>query len=150
MTSMTELASSAWAGASGFLVDTNVLLDVATGDSIWSDWSAEVLARSIRSGPVYINPLIYAEVSVGYAGIEELDEQIPAGILRRVPLPYAAGFLAAKAHRSYRRRGGSRIATLPDFYIGAHAVVAGLTLITRDARRYRTSFPTLRLIAPTA
>lgn len=132
----------------GFLIDTNVLLDIATNDPAWAEWSAGALARSIRTGPVYINPLIYAEVSVGFGDIEEIDERMPAHVLRRAPLPYAAGFLAAKAHQAYRRRGGSRVSTLPDFYIGAHAVVENLTLVTRDVRRYRTAFPTLRMLSP--
>jgi predicted nucleic acid-binding protein len=132
----------------GFLIDTNVLLDVATGDPVWAEWSSGALAHSIRTGPVYINPLIYAEASVGFASLDEIDERMPAHILRRAPLPYTAGFLAAKAHQAYRRRGGARIATLPDFYIGAHAVVENLTLVTRDTRRYRTAFPTLRMFSP--
>lgn len=137
----------------GFLIDTNVLLDIATNDPVWAEWSAGALARSIRTGPVYINPLIYAEASVGFGSaglgsINEIDERMPAHVLRRAPLPYAAGFLAAKAHQAYRRRGGSRASTLPDLYIGAHAVVENLTLVTRDARRYRTAFPTLRMLSP--
>jgi len=132
----------------GFLIDTNVLLDIATNDPVWAEWSAGALAWSIRTGPVYINPLIYAEVSVGFRGIDEIDERMLSHVLRRAPLPYAAGFLAAKAHQAYRRRGGTRAATLPDFYIGAHAVVENLTLVTRDARRYRTAFPTLRMLSP--
>ncbi|WP_349904088.1 type II toxin-antitoxin system VapC family toxin [Parafrigoribacterium humi] len=132
----------------GFLIDTNVLLDIATADPIWAEWSAGALAHGIRTGPVYINPLIYAEASVGFSGIDEIDERMPAHILRRAPLPYAAGFLAARAHQAYRRRGGTRVATLPDFYIGAHAVVENLTLVTRDVRRYRTAFPTLRTLSP--
>src|SRR5690554_1981487 len=132
----------------GFLIDTKVLLDVATGDPLWADWSSDALAHCIRTGPVYINPLIYAEASVAFTTIDEADERMPAHLLRRAPLPYAAGFLAAKAHQAYRRRGGSRAATLPDFYIGAHAVVEKLTLVTRDHRRYRTAFPTLRMLSP--
>jgi len=135
-------------GPLGFLIDTNVLLDVATGDPVWADWSADALAQSIRTGPVFINPLIYAEASAGFDDIAELDERLPGHILRRAPLPYAAGFLAAKAHQAYRRRGGIRSATLPDFYIGAHAVVDQLTLVTRDARRFRTAFPMLQIVAP--
>jgi predicted nucleic acid-binding protein len=133
---------------SGYLVDSNVLLDVATEDPKWSDWSETALAEAVRSGPVFINPLIYAEVSSYYDRIEELDAVLPEGLFRRVPLPYSAGFLAAKAFLSYRSRGGDRRSPLPDFYIGAHAAVARLTLVTRDARRYRTYFPTVRLVVP--
>ena len=131
-----------------FLFDSNVLLDVITNDPVWSEWSSDALASAARTGATYINPIIFAEVSVGYDDLAELDARLPATVLRRAPLPYEAGFLAAKAHAAYRRRGGTRATTLPDFFIGAHAVVDGLTLVTRDARRYRASFPTLRLIAP--
>ena len=132
----------------GYLIDSNVLLDIFTDDPRWSDWSAGALAHAIRTAPVFINPIVYAEVSVRFGDIEQLDQRMPATLLRRASLPYPAGFLAAKAHLAYRRRGGTRIATLPDFYIGAHAVVANLTLATRDARRYRQAFPTLRIVAP--
>jgi hypothetical protein len=141
-------ATTTVADGVGYLIDSNVLLDVMTDDPVWFSWSSDALAHAIRRGPTFINPLVYAEVSVGYDDIDVLDERIPAAVIRKAPLPFAAGFLAAKAHRAYRRRGGSRIATLPDFSIGAHAVVESLTLVTRDARRYRTAFPTLRVVAP--
>lgn len=130
------------------LVDSNVLLDVATNDPTWSSWSSETLARVADESMLVINPLIYAEVSVGFNTIEEVEKLLPDDIFRREPLPYEAAFLAGKSFLSYRRRGGSRRAPLPDFYIGAHAVVAGLRLLTRDARRYRLYFPSLELIAP--
>lgn len=95
-----------------------------------------------------INPIIYAELSVGFERIEELDEVLPADSFRRDPLPWEAAFLAGKCFLAYRRQGGSRRSPLPDFYIGAHAAVMGLPLLTRDARRYRTYFPSLRLLAP--
>lgn len=132
----------------GYLIDSNVLLDIFTNDPRWADWSAGTLAHAIRTAPVFINPIVYSEVSTRFEDIEELDERMPATLLRRAPLPFPAGFLAAKAHQAYRRRGGTRIATLPDFYIGAHAVVGRLTLVTRDARRYRAAFPTLEVLAP--
>lgn len=132
----------------GTLVDTCVLLDVATGDPVWSDWSAQALASAVRRGPVLVNPIVYAEVSIGFERIEDLDDALPPDIFRREPLPYVAGFLAAKAFLTYRRRGGSKALPLPDFFIGAHAAVAELALLTRDARRFRTYFPTVRLIAP--
>jgi hypothetical protein len=132
----------------GCLADSNVLLDVATEDPRWFEWSAAALANAVRSGPVFINALIYAEVSTNYDRIEELDDVLPDTIFRRTPLPFEAGFLASKAFRSYRARRGDKRSPLPDFYIGAHAAVSGLSLLTRDARRYRTYFPTVRLITP--
>jgi predicted nucleic acid-binding protein len=125
-----------------------VLLDVSTQDPIWYDWSSSALADAVRSGPVVVNPIVYAEVSVGYDRIEDLDNALPAEIFRREPLPYVAGFLAGKAYREYRRRGGVRTSPLPDFFIGAHAAVGELALLTRDAGRYRRYFPTVRVIAP--
>ena len=130
------------------LVDSNVILDIVTEDPDWVDWSAAMLSRAARDGRLVINPLIYAEVSCGYTRIEDLDEALPAVYFTREPLPWAAAFLAARAFVGYRRRGGTRTAPMPDFYIGAHAALAGYTLLTRDARRYRTYFPKLRLIAP--
>jgi len=132
----------------GALIDSSVLLDVSTLDPVWFDWSSAALADAVRSGPVIINPIVYAEVSVGYDRIEDLDNALPAEIFRREPLPYVAGFLAGKAYRDYRRRGGVRTSPLPDFFIGAHAAVSELSLLTRDAGRYRTYFPTVRVIAP--
>lgn len=130
------------------LVDSNVLLDIATRDPRWQEWSSNALARAADESPLAINPIIYAEVSIRYETIEELEVVVPAKVFRREPLPYEAGFLAGKAFISYRRRGGGRSLPLPDFYIGAHAAVAGFKLLTRDASRYRTYFPTVELIAP--
>ena len=130
------------------LVDSNVILDLVTNDAKWSDWSAEMLSQAADQSNLAINPIIYAEVSIGYSTIEELEHLLPAADFRRLDLPYEAAFLAGKAFLSYRRRGGNRTAPLPDFYIGAHAAVAGLRLLTRDARPYRTYFPTVHLIAP--
>lgn len=134
--------------ARGSLIDSNVLIDIVTDDPVWADWSAQVLAEALRRGEVWINPLIYSEVSLAFDTIDVLDEALSMDFIRRSPLPWAAGFLAARAHQAYRRRGGTRAMTLPDFYIGAHAVVDRLVLVTRDARRYRTAFPELRLVAP--
>ena len=130
------------------LVDSNVLLDVMTGDAAWMTWSSAALARARREGPVAINPIVYAEVSIGYHRIEELDSALPLDGFVRLDLPYAAAFLAGKCFVSYRRAGGTRRSPLPDFFIGAHAAVDRMALLTRDAMRYRTYFPTLRLIAP--
>ncbi len=130
------------------LVDSNVLLDVATGDPVWRDWSSTTLERTADEAVLVINPLVYAEVSVGFPTIEGLDAALPADLYRREDLPYEAAFLAGKCFIRYRRGGGSKRSPLPDFYVGAHAAVAGYRLLTRDATRYRTYFPTLELIAP--
>jgi len=130
------------------LVDSNVILDVATADPAWGGWAGETLAGIADAATLAINPLIYAEVSVGYRRIEDLEEAVPERLFRREPLPYEAAFLAGKAFLAYRRRGGVRASPLPDFYIGAHAAVMGYRLLTRDATRYRTYFPTLQIIAP--
>jgi len=108
----------------------------------------EALANAANEGPLLINALVYAEVSIGFSTIEELDDAVPPDIFTRAPLPYEAAFLAGKAFLAYRRRGGVKTTPLPEFYIGAHAAVSGHRLLTRDARRYRTYFPTVALIAP--
>src|SRR5712691_10961410 len=111
------------------LVDSCVLLDVITGDEKWADWSAEQIAVAMDAGRVVINPLIYAEVSVGYEAVEELDELLPASDYEREPLPYVAGFAAGKAFLRYRRGGGGdKRSPMPGFYVGAHAAVAGYRL----------------------
>ena len=130
------------------LVDSNVLLDMMTNDPTWSPWSSSAVERCANQGELCINPLIYAEVSIGYETIEELEAVLPKDSFRRLPLPLEAAFLAGKAFRRYRASGGTRTSTLPDFFIGAHAAVAGLRILTRDAPRYRTYFPTVQLIAP--
>jgi predicted nucleic acid-binding protein len=130
------------------LVDSNVILDVATEDHRWGEWSARALERAADESVLVINPIVFAEVSVGFDRVEELEEALPPEVYRRDPLPYEAAFLAGKSFLAYRRRGGRRAAPLPDFYIGAHAAVAGHRLLTRDAARYRTYFPRLEIIAP--
>ena len=130
------------------LVDSSVILDIVTNDPAWSQWSADVLARALDDGVLVINPIVYTEVSTGFDRIEDLDDAVPADDFRREALPYEAGFLAGKAFLAYRRRGGQKRSPLPDFYIGAHAAVRGYRLLTRDAARYRTYFPTVTLIAP--
>jgi predicted nucleic acid-binding protein len=130
------------------LVDSNVLLDVMTEDPRWVAWSAEAVERAADSFRLVINPVIYAEVSVRYSRIEDLDAALPRTMLDREPIPYEAAFLAGKSFLAYRRHGGTKRSPLPDFFIGAHAAVAGYQLLTRDARRYRTYFPKLCLIAP--
>ena len=132
----------------GVLVDSNVLLDVLTEDAVWLDWSATALALAAERTVLIINPLIYAEVSVRFERIEELEEALPGDMFRREPLPWEAGFLAGKCFLQYRKGGGVRRSPLPDFYIGAHAAIRGASLLTRDATRYRAQFPTLRLLSP--
>jgi hypothetical protein len=133
---------------SGVLIDSNVLLDVVTDDARWSGWAIDALADAAEAARLVINPIIYAEVSVHYSEIEAVEEALPQSLFDREPVPYEAAFLAGKAFVAYRRRGGLRTSPLPDFFIGAHAAVAGYGLLTRDAARYRTYFPTLELIAP--
>jgi predicted nucleic acid-binding protein len=130
------------------LVDSNVILDILTEDEEWLDWSSSQVEESASAGMLVINPIIYAEVSTRFERIEELDEALPLEYYRRVPLPWEAAFLAGQCFMNYRRRGGSRRSPMPDFYIGAHAALTGLTLLTRDATRYRSYFPTLRIVAP--
>ena len=130
------------------LVDSNVLLDIITEDREWSAWSGEALAECAERSALAINPLVYAEVSIRFERIEELEEVIPEEDFLRLPLPWEAAFLAGKCFVRSRRRRGGRRSPLPDFYIGAHAAVAGLVLLTRDATRYRSYFPGLEIIAP--
>jgi predicted nucleic acid-binding protein len=135
------------APAGGVLVDSNVLLDLFTDDPAWAAWSEARLAEAFDAGQVVINPLVYAEISVAFERIETLQAALPEQ-LGREDLPWEAAFLAGKCFVDYRRRGGSRRSLLPDFYIGAHAAVTGRALLTRDANRYQTLFPTLALICP--
>ena len=130
------------------LVDTNVLIDVATEDTNWFDWSAAQIGAALNTGPLAVNAVIYAEFSIHYATIEEVEHALSALALQRLAIPHEAAFLTGKVFKRYRERGGSRRAPLPDFFIGAHAAVSGLTLLTRDPRRYREYFPRLALIAP--
>ncbi len=130
------------------LVDSNVILDLTTTDPDWYDWSTHALTQCADEAYLAINPIIYAEVSVGFDRIEDLEETLIPDFFRRLPLPYEAGFLAGKCYTMYRKRGGAKLSPLPDFYIGAHAAVSGLTLLTRDAGRYQSYFPTIDVIAP--
>ena len=130
------------------LVDSSVLLDVATDDARWGEWSRDALARCADAAELAINPLVYAEVSVGFERIEQVEAFLPALAFRRLPLPYEAAFLAGKAFLAYRHRAGVRRSPLPDFYIGAHAAVSSLSLLTRDPARIRAYFPSVKVIAP--
>jgi predicted nucleic acid-binding protein len=130
------------------LVDSSILLDIFTEDPTWSEWSEAALVAAAESAPLVINPIIYAEASVRFSNAEELDELLPADRFLREPIPYSAAFLAGKAYLQYRRQGGARTSPLPNFFIGAHAAVAGYRLLTRDPRRFRTYYPRFKLIAP--
>ena len=130
------------------LVDSNVILDIMTEDRHWFEWSSSELARLADDHALIINPIIYSEVSVGFARVEDLETALPPEYFRREPLPWDAGFLAGKCFLRYRRAKGNRHSPLPDFYIGAHAAVRGIPLLTRDAARYKTYFPQLILISP--
>jgi len=130
------------------LVDSNVLLDVLTEDPRWFEWSSSALEQCANAGRLYINPIVYAEVSVGFKKIEEVEAALPREFFQRLQIPFEAAFLAGKAFLAYRKKGGARTSTLPDFFIGAHAAIAGLRLLTRDSRRYKAYFPSLGLVCP--
>lgn len=130
------------------LVDTNVLIDVAVEDPVWFGWSGKQLTELAGRGPLAINPIVYAEFSIHFNTVEEIEDVLSAFRFERLQLPWEAAFVAGKAFKRYRLRGGQRAAPLPEFFIGAHAAVAGLALLTRDARRFREYFPKLKLIAP--
>jgi predicted nucleic acid-binding protein len=130
------------------LVDTNVLLDLVENDPIWADWSQQQLEAASLQATLCINPVIYAELSIAFDRIEDLERMLIHGEIHLEPIPREALFLAGKAFVSYRRKKGTRTRVLPDFFIGAHAAVAGLPLLTRDRRRYAAYFPTLELITP--
>ena len=130
------------------LVDSNVILDILTEDKKWFPWSSETLAYYAERNELVINPIIYAEVSIRFERIEDLEDVLSPSYFRCDPIPWEAAFLAGKCFLAHRRRGGRRRSPLPDFFIGAHAAVAGIRLLTREISRYRTYFPTLDLIVP--
>jgi predicted nucleic acid-binding protein len=135
--------------ASAVLVDANVLLDILTADPIWCQWSAAALQQARATGPIIINAIVCAEIAPVFSfDWQKLDAWLLPSSFVREDLPFTASVVAASAHQIYRQRGGKKETPLPDFYIGAHAQVAGHTLLTRDATRYRTYFPTVPLIAP--
>jgi hypothetical protein len=129
------------------LVDANVILDIITADPVWFDWSAKALEKALGKG-LAINPVIYAEVGAGFRKETELEAALDWNVFERLELPYTAAFRAGQAYVQYRRQGGNRRSPLPDFYIGAHAEAEGMTLLTRDAARYRSYFPKVKLITP--
>lgn len=130
------------------LVDSNVLLDVITADPTWMSWSTAALETAADRGPLVINPVVYAEVSVRFTRIEDVEETLRPEDFVRSPVPWPAAFLAAKCFQQYRHNGGSKQTVMPDFFIGAHAAVSRFRLLSRDAQRYRTYFPTVELITP--
>lgn len=130
------------------LIDTNVILDLFLDDPNWADWSEMMLTRYAKTRELIINPIIYTEVSIGFARIEELEAAIAQAGFRMQELPREALFLAGKVFLQYKRNAGAKTSPLPDFYIGAHAAVLKLDLMTRDTARYRTYFPTVNLISP--
>jgi len=132
----------------GVLVDSSVLLDIVTEDPQWFSWSAAALSLWAERAPLYINVVIYAEVSIGFARIEDVEAALSPDQFRRLSIPWEAGFLAGKAFVRYRQREGTRTLPLPDFFIGAHALVAAFALLTRDPRRVRRYFPQVQLITP--
>jgi predicted nucleic acid-binding protein len=132
------------------LVDSNVLIDIWTDDPQWYDWSLTRLNEAARSGPLLINDVIYAESSVGFLNSEDFDVALVKAKVTVASIPRLALFHAGKAFTEYRRRGGVRTGVLPDFFIGAHAMVEHLPVLTRDERRFRHYFPTVELIAPGA
>jgi predicted nucleic acid-binding protein len=134
--------------SAGVLVDSNVLLDVMTEDPRWCSWSSAALSGAADEALLAINPIIYGEVSIRFETIEALEDALAPQLFERLSLPWEAAFLAGKCFLAYRKSGGRKTTPLPDFYIGAHAAIANLTLLTRDATRYKTYFPKLRLLAP--
>ncbi len=130
------------------LIDTNVLLDLFTNDPVWAEWSVRQLDAAALKGRLAVNEMVYAELSVRFASIENLDETLDAMRIVKIPTPRSALFLAGKAFQTYRNAGGPRTGVLSDFFIGAHAATTGLELLTRDARRYRTYFPKITLVKP--
>ena len=131
------------------LVDTNVILDLVENDPVWADWSQQQLEIASLQTTLYINPVIYAELSIAFNAIEDLETALKQGEFRLEPIPREALFLAGKAFVKYRRQKGIKAGVLPDFFIGAHAAVAGMSLLTRDTRHYASYFPTAQLIVPT-
>jgi predicted nucleic acid-binding protein len=130
------------------LVDTNILFDLATRDSQWSAWSLDAIQAAAVEGPLYINAIIYAELSARYDEGREVDEFVEIAGVQFIDMPRSTAFLAAKAFGRYRAAGGAKTGVLSDFFIGAHAATLSIPLLTRDVGRYRTYFPDLRLIAP--
>lgn len=132
----------------GILIDSCVILDIITEDAIWLEWSSAKLEEYADAYTLFINPIIYSEVSIGYQKIEDLEAALPTSIFKRASIPWEAAFLAGKVFLQYRKAQGQHILPLPDFFIGAHAMIENLTLLTRDPKRFRHYYPQLKIIAP--
>lgn len=145
---MTVLDLSDYDGSAGFLIDTNIWIDCIDADSHWHEWSVDQLQRCSQQAPLHVNLVIYTELLIPGPDVEALDAMLDVYDTLRSPLPWACAGLAAKAYLNYRRGGGTRLVPLPDFYIGAHAAVANLSVVSRDVRPYRSRFPRLRCISP--
>ncbi len=130
------------------IIDSNVLLDIFTEDPGWFEWSSLMLEKYSQTHTFVINPIIYGEISLGFQKIQELEKALPSEYFQREDVPYEAAFLAAKCFQKYRKRGGKKTSTLPDFYIGAHAVISNMNVLTRDKGRYESYFPELEIIQP--
>jgi predicted nucleic acid-binding protein len=130
------------------LVDSNVLIDIAYRDPVWLNWSRRQVTSAISNGPLVINQIIFAEFSFRYDFYEEADALLPHDEFRREDVPFMAAFAAAKVFTTYRRAGGAKERPLPDFFIGAHAMVRGYQIITRDPSGFRAYFPDVELITP--
>jgi predicted nucleic acid-binding protein len=135
---------------SGVLIDSNILIDVLTEDPNWFGWSAEQLEQLGNRHILYINEIVYAEVSMSFNEIEEFEQALPSHLFKRLQLPWEAAFLAGKAFLKYRKNRGTRTTALPDFFIGAHAAIDNLILLTRDGKRFQHYFPKLKVISPNA
>jgi predicted nucleic acid-binding protein len=135
-------------GRRGILVDSNIFIDIASKNQEWAGWSKSALDECSERAIFYINPIIYVEISVGYESLDALNHALPSQVYQREQLPWEAGFLAGKAFSAYRRKGGPRTSLLPDFYIGAHAAIGNLALLTRDAARFHSYFPRLEILSP--
>lgn len=130
------------------LIDSCVILDLFTQDPVWYQWSFKEFSRAVERGPIVINPVLYAEISVRFTSVQALEARFPARFYRFDPIPREAAFMAGKCFQKYRKHGGKQLLPLPDFFIGAHAAVAKLPLLTRDPKRFRQHFPSVTLLTP--
>ena len=130
------------------LIDSNIAIDIREASSAFHEWAVEKVASPLAAGQACINPIIHAEVAAGFADEDALEAFLPPDLFEHLELPYSASFPVSRAYLAYRRRGGTKTSPMPDFYIGAHALVTGMKLLTRDVQRFRTYFPRVELIMP--